>query len=274
MHKGGMRRLLLALCLLLGQAPLAQARDCSHLFLGGRPPAITGGQAGLGPSLCFIAFAVRVSSAARDPLWSAEYLSAHYARIAPFRRRAGSFHPEQRLPPADRAYPRDYGRGWDRGHMTPAGDIASRRAKDETFSMANIVPQRPRLNRGIWAEIEIALRHLAERTGGVFIVTGPVLQPGDARTPNGRVQIPSATWKAIWDPAERRGGAWICTNSNRPRCRTVSLAALDQAVGVAPFPALSPAETSLPPLLPKPEPWHSTARHGGHPYHHPTHWSG
>lgn len=250
-----MRSLPTAALLLLALAQTsAEAHTCRQLFLGGEPPAVSARAPGQRASLCFIAYAVLVSGVARDPLWSAEHLTAHYARIAPFRRRAGTFHPERRLPPEDRAYPRDYGRGWDKGHMTPAGDIASRRAKDETFSMANIVPQRPELNRGIWEGIEIAVRHLAERTGAVYIVTGPVLRPDDARMPNGRVEIPGATWKAIYDPATRQGGAWVCTNSHAPRCQTVSLAALSRDIGVIPFPALPMAEQEAPPHLPAPMP--------------------
>lgn len=249
-----MRRLLLALPFLLLSLSVAEARDCSHLFLEGEPPAETGPQPGRQTSLCYIAFAVRVSGEARDPLWSAEHLTARYARRAPHTPRSGSFHPAQRLPVEDQASPRDYGRGWDRGHMTPAGDIASRRAKHETFSMANVVPQAPALNRGVWEGIESAVRRLAERSGELYIVTGPVLRPDDQWTPNGRVQIPGATWKAIWDPAASAGGAWLCTNTGTPECRTLSIAGLTAAVGIDPFPSLTEAEAARPPELPTPEP--------------------
>jgi endonuclease G len=137
--------------------------------------------------------------------------------------------------------------------MTPAGDVASRRAKDETFSMANVVPQTPALNRGVWEGIESAVRHLAEKDDGIFIVTGPLLRPGGARTNNGRVEIPSATWKAIYDPSTSRSGAWICKNIIAPDCRTVSISTLAKLVGVNPFPALSPAEAAATPDLPTPE---------------------
>lgn len=249
-----MLRLLLALPLLAISIASAQARDCGHLFLDGQPPVLTGSQPGDRTSLCFTAFAVLVSGDARGPVWSAEHLTARYAKRAPHTPRTGSFHPEQRLPADARAYPRDYDHGWDRGHMTPAGDIASRRAKDETFSMANVVPQAPALNRGVWEGIERAVRHLAERDGELYIVTGPVLRPGDQRTENGRVEIPGATWKAIYNPATSTGGAWICTNTMTPDCRTVSIATLSQDVGVDPFPSLSRSEAERPPELPTPEP--------------------
>lgn len=249
-----MIRLFLTAILFSLLAASAQARDCSHLFLDGQPPAVAAPQPGGRTELCFLAYAALVSGVARDPIWSAEHLTADYARRAPHTRRAGSFHPEQRLPRASRAYPRDYDHGWDRGHMTPAGDVASRRAKDETFSMANVVPQTPALNRGIWEGIESAVRHLAEQDGAVYIVTGPLLRPGDARTQNGRVEIPSATWKAIYDPAGGRSGAWVCRNTADPECRTVSIDELSRLVGVNPFPALSPLQAAAEPDLPTPEP--------------------
>lgn len=249
-----MIRLLLALPLLTILATSAQARDCAHLFLDGQPPALTAPQPGGQTGICFLAFASLVSGDARDPLWSAEHLTARYAKRAPHTPRSGSFHPEHRLPAEARAYPRDYDHGWDRGHMTPAGDVASRRAKDETFSMANVVPQAPALNRGVWEGIESAVRRLAGRDGEIYIVTGPVLRADDRRTENGRVQIPGASWKAIYDPVTSAGGAWICTNTLAPDCRTVSIAALSRDVGVNPFPALSRAEAERAPYLPTPEP--------------------
>lgn len=245
---------LLLACILLAVPAKAYARACSRLFLGGQPPTIGAQQPERQTEICLIAFAALVSGVARDPIWSAEHLTARYARRAPHTPRTGSFHPEQRLPAGDRAYPSDYDHGWDRGHMTPAGDIASRRAKDETFSMANVVPQTPALNRGVWEGIESAVRRLAERDGELYIVTGPWLRPSDGWTKNGRVQIPSATWKAIYDPSAGRSGAWICTNTMSPDCRSVSIAELSHLVGVDPFPALSPQEAAAEPDLPTPVP--------------------
>lgn len=246
------RAALLAALLLLPCA-VAQARDCDRLFLAGRAPEVAGAH---GPvtALCFRAYAVTVSGSARDPLWSAEHLTARYAARAPRTPRDGIFHAESLLPPDSRADPQDYGHGWDKGHMTPAGDVASRRAKGETFSMANVVPQTPALNRGIWEGIESAVRDLAVRDGDVYIVTGPVLQSGDSRTADSRVEIPTATWKAIYAPSTGRSGAWICSNTVSPDCRTVSIAALSRAVGVNPFPALRADQAGAAPNLPAPEP--------------------
>ena len=58
-----------------------------------------------------------------------------------------------------------------------------------------MVLQAPELNRGVWAGIGMALRHLAQRQGELFIVTGPAFQGRALRTigPDS-VLVPSATW--------------------------------------------------------------------------------
>ena len=64
--------------------------------------------------------------------------------------------------------------GYDRGHMTPSGDMPDEHAQQQTFSLANMVPQTAALNRGVWEGIESAVRDLAVRQGELYVVTGPV----------------------------------------------------------------------------------------------------
>jgi len=50
-----------------------------------------------------------------------------------------SFHPESRLPAADRAELADYARsGFDHRHLSRNGDMADRAPQGESFSLANI----------------------------------------------------------------------------------------------------------------------------------------
>jgi endonuclease G len=63
--------------------------------------------------------------------------------------------------------------------MTPSGDMPDARAQEQSFSLANMVPQAPMLNRGVWERIESAVRRLARREDGIYVVTGPVFQGGD-----------------------------------------------------------------------------------------------
>ncbi len=68
----------------------------------------------------------------------------------------------------------------------------------------------------------------------LYVVTGPVFQGSDLQELNGRVLVPTSTFKAIYDPAEREAGAYVCTNTNRPECQTVSIAELARLTGVDP----------------------------------------
>jgi endonuclease G, mitochondrial len=128
------------------------------------------------------------------------------ARATP---RQGRFHDDERLPPDDRAVLSDYTRsGYDRGHMTPSGDMPSAEAQQQSFSLANIVPQTAALNRNLWEGIERAVRHLAERQGKLYVVTGPLFQGTQLQALKGRVLIPTATWKAVYDPAAPGAAAY------------------------------------------------------------------
>jgi endonuclease G, mitochondrial len=248
-----MRLRIVAILAALVISPAAQA-GCLNLFLGGQPPKLTGPQPGRRTGLCFEAYATLTSGFARVPIWSAEHLTAESAELGPHIPRTKGFHPERALPPDDRADPHDYGHDYDRGHMTPAGDASTKKAKAETFSLANVVPQTAALNRGVWEGIEEAVRRQAERDGELYIVTGPVLTRQDGWTWNGRVEVPGATWKAIYDPSVGTGGAWICTNTEAPDCRVVSIVALEKVTRVNPFPSLTEAQEAAEPVLPTPGP--------------------
>ena len=62
--------------------------------------------------------------------------------------RANTFHPDPSLPPGERAELSGYARsGFDRGHMSPSGDIPDEWSQDESFSLANMIPRTRTGNR-------------------------------------------------------------------------------------------------------------------------------
>ncbi len=99
---------------------------CPSLFAGGQPPVLLDPRlAQRTHGLCYNAFAVLDSGVTRGPLWSAEHPTAAGLDAARGQPRVNQFHPEDALPPDDRAELEDYVRsGYDRGHMTPSGDMA------------------------------------------------------------------------------------------------------------------------------------------------------
>jgi endonuclease G, mitochondrial len=260
-----MRNALIALAfLLLPGNGIAAGTPCPDEFAGGQEPVLINRKlAAQTTELCFDSYAVLHSGLTRTPLWSAEHLTGPAVEAARGVDRVNAFHPEPRLPPPGRAELADYVRsGYDRGHMTPSGDMPDARAQRQSFSLANIVPQAPRLNRGVWEGIESAVRDLAVSDGELYLATGPLFQGGDLQALKGRVLIPTDTYKAVYDPSRGWAGAYICTNTNQPACRTVSITQLQQLSGIDVFPALLPAIKAGGAPLPEPTPHGYGGRRG------------
>jgi endonuclease G len=234
----------------------AQASACDQIFAGQQPPVLLNASlAQRTTALCNDAYAALASGLTRGPLWSAEHLTVDSLARAHDTARQGQFHEDERLPPDDRAILSDYIRsGYDRGHMAPSGDMPDPAAQQQSFSLANVVPQTAALNRNLWEGIESAVRHLAERRGVLYVVTGPLFQGDHLKSLRGRVLVPTATWKAVYDPGAEGAAAYSCTNVTRPRCITLSIAALERETGIDPFPAAPTVikQTAMP--LPPPEP--------------------
>lgn len=98
------------------------------------------------------------------------------------------------------AMPSDYTRtGYDRGHMCPAADRSySRHAMMATFSMANIAPQAPAMNRGAWKRIEDATRRYAKGGHPVTVMADAVFWQADTlRIGQSRVAVPHAFVKTV-----------------------------------------------------------------------------
>jgi endonuclease G len=141
---------------------LAASTGCPQFFPHGNAPDLVNQK--LLPktrTICYSAFAVLHSGITRTPLWAAEHLTRKGLDAAVATERKDTFHEESRLPPRERADLDDYARsGFDRGHLAPAADMPDERAQHESFSLANMIPQDPQSNRGLWSGIESAVRGL------------------------------------------------------------------------------------------------------------------
>ncbi len=153
------------------------------------------------------------------------------------RDRSYRFYPDRNINEYDSAHLDDYAHsGYDKGHMSPAGDFSTKEAQRQSFSLANAVPQSPAINQGIWSEIEEAVRDAAEK-GEVYVVTGPIFI-GSARYMGGRVMIPSHVFKAVYAPSARAVGAYIVGNGDDSTYYTVSIKQLTAMAGVDVFPGV------------------------------------
>lgn len=230
----------------------AFASGCPAHYVDGRLPEIRNPKLQAATKeLCYGVFGVMHSGLTRTPLWSAEYLRADNIEAAQGLSRENAFHAEPNLPPQQRAELADYARsGFDRGHMSPNGDMPDRRSQRESFSLANIVPQDGENNRHVWAGIEAAVRKMAAREGAMYVITGPAFLGARLRKV-GNVIVPSHLYKAVYSPRERAGAAWIVENEAEARPQVVPLAELERMVGIDLFPSLTREQKERMLRLPK-----------------------
>jgi endonuclease G len=243
---------LLTIALVASEYSIALAEDkCADKFYGGKPPVIeTSTISTVIHQICYLEFALGFSGDTKTPLWSAEHLTATQVSVEIPRR--GEFHVEESLSPRDRSDLADYrGSGFDRGHMSPSGDEDSWTAQIQTFSLANVVPQAPGLNRGIWQDFEDIARALAERDGEVYVVTGPIFAKVSQYL-NGRVRVPAEIFKAIYDPSTGLVGAYVAQNDSSGRHFQVSIDQLFKLSGIDVFPGLIDAAKAADSELPLP----------------------
>ena len=170
--------------------------------------------------LCFDHFADIYSAQSKTPIVAVERLSRSAIQEAQAEERSDAFFPDPRLKAADRASLDDYrGSGYDRGHNAPAADQATSRGMAQCFSLADMSPQAPRNNRGVWSKVERDVRKYVMRArGDVFVYTGPLFLSQPVETiGRGRVWVPSHLFKLVYDATTHRSWAYILPNTGDAR---------------------------------------------------------
>jgi endonuclease G len=116
----------------------------------------------------------------------------------------------------DSSYSYD-GFGYDRGHLAPSADFRwSPIALSESYYYSNMSPQTAEFNRGIWADLENALRGYIFKNPNVklYVFTGPVLSDDLAtveRSTN-RLSIPKFYWKVALDLQNKKMIGFLLPN--------------------------------------------------------------
>ena len=119
--------------------------------------------------------------------------------------------------------------------MAPAGDMVTPTSMAQSFSLANMVPQHQGHNSGSWAKIEDDTRKYVLRAkSDVYVITGPVFEPGARSIGEGQVRIPRYLFKLVYDAST--GKAWVHWQENREGERVsapISYAELVRRTGMA-----------------------------------------
>ena len=159
--------------------------------------------------VCHVGYALLHDDKALVPRWVAYRLTGDQTLGCV--KRTNNFHADARLQPERRARPTDYiGSGYDQGHQAPAQDFATSidRMK-ESFSMANMAPQKPGLNRAQWLRLEETVRVWATDRKTLNIYVGPILLNAKRGIGQRKVLIPTAFWKVVVDPQKKEALAFV-----------------------------------------------------------------
>lgn len=216
--------------------------SCPNVFLFKQPPISKWPV----KTICFQHYAAAFSDRTLGNIYSAEWMTKDQIVAGRDMKRYGYFDNHDPII-------QDYrGSGYDRGHMTPSGDMPDYQSQVETFISSNIVPQVRELNSGKWNWIEHNVRKMAVTYHQLFVVTGPYFQEPVVKIGRDGVWVPYAVWKAVYIPSLNRAGVYFCKNKIQPTCYRMSVAFFIHKTGIDPFPALSMDIKEIKFLLPKP----------------------
>lgn len=118
---------------------------------------------------------------------------------------------------------------YDKGHLANAEDFANDCEKqNETFCYYNCVPQKVKLNRGIWKKWETQLRALSQKQR-LFIIAGAIYGKKNIKT---GIAIPKACYKIVINPKTKKVlYCMIFPNDDSNTYQDISLADLKKKLG-------------------------------------------
>ena len=119
-------------------------------------------------------------------------------------KKRNSFYTEKNLPNQYRSHNKDYTHsGYDRGHL--ANDASfdyDKKVVAKTYTMANIIPQVPNVNRKTWIKAEELERKVAVGLGMVNVLNGVVYSSNPPRIGKNKIAVPDGFWKMIYNDKE------------------------------------------------------------------------
>lgn len=115
-----------------------------------------------------------------------------------------SFYVEKTLDSKYRISITDYtNSGYDKGHMAPdAAFDWSEESLHAVYTLANIIPQAPQVNRISWAKVERYARDKAEELGELNVVNVPKYGQRSSRMGKNRMAISKGYYKILYNPNE------------------------------------------------------------------------
>lgn len=215
-------------------------KECLANFYQNQAPLVGESLRYKAHQLCFNGFVVLYSGISKTPLWSAELLTKQRVQQARKMQRVDNFHEETRIPIGIRSKLSDYSQtGYDRGHLSPNADMPNVASQFDSFSLANIAPQNPELNRGEWSNIESNIRKMVMRYGDAYVVTGTGFVGQNIKVLKGNVMVPTYFYKAIYFPKTNTSIAYLAKNNSGSIVEQTNIKTVNKLLGINIFPTLN-----------------------------------
>jgi len=208
--------------------------SCPQHVLRGAP--VSQLQPGTTQYLCKTNYAIHY----RYDTKTAEYVVQHItlANITGPAKRKDDFRPDPSIPKQFQSTLADYaGFPFDRGHLSPGADNTQNdTVMSESFFLSNMVPQVPNHNRGIWKQLETAVRNWVKEGKDIYVVSGTIYAQGYQSIGAGQVGIPTHMWKVVVDRKSAKAIAFLFPNAPLPvkdlPKYAVNIATIEQYTGL------------------------------------------
>ena len=114
-----------------------------------------------------------------------------------------SFYSEKNIPAQYRSESKDYIKsGFDRGHLLSDASVDyDKKILKKVYSMINIIPQYPSINRHTWIKTEKLERQLAIKLGTIKVLIGVIYGDNPQRIGKNNIAVPIAFYKKLYNDA-------------------------------------------------------------------------
>lgn len=213
---------------------IAAETNCPEHFVGGKAPDLLSPKLSvMAREVCYKGYAVLHSGVTRTPVYAAEHLTRERLLQAKGLKRKNNFHPDENIPKSERAELKHYANsGYDRGHMAPSANMSDELSQYESFSLANMVPQNPNNNRGVWAQIETEVRLMALELGALYVISGPLFDD-EPTIINAKVSIPAKLFKIVFNEQGSFVRGYLVTNTTEADSQFFSQQQIEQIAALS-----------------------------------------
>lgn len=194
-------------------------KDCQDLFYS---VPVYHGDNSKTVQICNSQYAVLYSEISKTPLYSYEH-SIDNANVP----RHNDFRADNRVPLQYESTNEDYSHsGYDKGHLTPSGDMTNSVAQDESFLLSNIAPQASKFNQQQWRLLEASVKHKYE-----YVITGVLFDEYKIKLIGNGVLVPTHFYKIVAD--RDCSLAYIADNDDDTTVQNIPVSTIEEISNVS-----------------------------------------